>query len=123
MKIKIPNKSVLVYAACIAISLLGCILQSIALVKTDAVLRGITAEQDRQVFSTVSAVLPRTDALYLLRECGGKIGVYDAKTDILIDIVDVFAASLPAADRTALRQGLPIRSLAELASVIEDLST
>lgn len=124
MKIKIPNKSTLLYAALLAACLLGCTLQSISLAQTQKLLHRMEDNKnaDSAVIS-VSAPMLAKDALFYLKECGGKIGIFDAKTEILIDIIDVFSVSLPTADRQALGQGIPIYSFTELASVIEDLST
>lgn len=64
-----------------------------------------------------------TDAIYRLYECGGKIGIYDAKTEILIDIVDVYVSTLPAADRIALKKGIDIFAFSELADIIADFTS
>ncbi|MBQ4599224.1 MAG: hypothetical protein IJB19_04880 [Clostridia bacterium] len=63
------------------------------------------------------------DAIYRLYECGGKIGIYDAKTEVLIDIIDVLVTTLPSADRLALKKGIEIYAFSDLAQIIEDFST
>ncbi len=120
MKIKLPNKNILLYSALLAAVLLCCLLQIIALRKTKVFLQNA---EGSDIAVSASASPLSGDTLFLLRECGGKIGIFDAKSNILVDVIDVFAASLPVADQKALRQGVEVRSFAELASMIEDLST
>ena len=60
------------------------------------------------------------DPLYILRECGEKIGIFDPATDVLLGFVDVFVSTLPENDRTALRNGLAVYSFSELSERIED---
>lgn len=121
MKIKFPNKNVLLYSALLSAALLGCALQGLSLAKADAVLRSIQGDESSAVAAFAS--VPTQDALFFLRECGGKIGIFDASSDILVDIIDVYAASLPAMDRKALENGIAIRSFSELSALIEDLTT
>lgn len=121
MKIKIPNKNVLLYSALLAAALLSCTLQGFSLAKADAVLRSIRGGDSSAI--AVFASAPTQNALFFLRECGGKVGIFDASSNILVDIIDVYAASLPVADRRALENGIAIRSFSELSALIEDLST
>ena len=62
-------------------------------------------------------------ALYTLRTCGGKIGIYDAASGLLLDFVDVLVETLPEQDRMALARGITLYSFSDLASIIEDFST
>ena len=71
----------------------------------------------------ICAAFPESEVIYRLYECGGKIGIYDAKTDILIDIVDVFVSTLSNSDRIALKKGIEISSFSELAKIIDDFSS
>lgn len=123
MKIKLPNKKTVFFAVLLSASICGCILQAIALAKANT-LYGMAKEQNesRTVFAAESPMLAG-DALFRLRECGGKIGIFDAKTEILVDIIDVFVVSLPTADQNALQQGIEIFSFTDLVSIVEDLST
>lgn len=124
MKTKTLKKSTLLYVASLTACLLGCILQSIRLGQTQKLLHSIENNPfENSPAISVSAPMLTRDALFCLKECGGKIGIFDAKTEILVDIIDVFSISLPTADRKALQKGIPIYSFTELASIIEDLST
>ena len=123
MKIKLPNKPILLYIALLAASLMGCILQSISLTQTQKLLHAMAEPAESAPSISVSTPMLAKDALFCLKECGGKIGVFDAKTNVLIDIIDVFPVTLPAADRQALQKGISIYSFSELSSVLEDLST
>ena len=63
------------------------------------------------------------NAIYRLYECGGKIGVFDAKSEIIIDVLDIFVYSLPKKDRESLKSGIDIFSFSELSKIIDDFST
>lgn len=124
MKIKFPNKTT-IFAVALLCTVLFCgVMQCISIANTAKLLRRIeNYETDSQSVYVAAEPMLASDALYRLYECGGKIGIYDAKTEILIDIIDVFAASLPAGDRQALKKGIEIYSFSELADIIEDFST
>ena len=78
--------------------------------------------ESRSVYAADAPMLA-SDAIYRLYECGGKIGIYDAKTEVLIDIIDVLVTTLPSADRLALKKGIEIYTFSDLAQIIEDFST
>jgi len=59
-------------------------------------------------------------AIYIMRENGGKISIYDAKTENIIKTLDVYVFTLPESDREYLKQGIEIYSESELISLIED---
>lgn len=59
------------------------------------------------------------EAMYMLKEYNGVIGVFDM-SGVLTDIIDVEIKSLPEADRVMLSAGIPAHSNRELASLIED---
>ena len=108
MKIKLPDKKKLItWAIIFSFALLGIIAGIYAILTHRAIrdirtqLEAVTSESK---ITHVSAPMIATDAIYRLYECGGKIGIYDAKTEILIDIVDVYVSTLPAADRIALKK-------------------
>ena len=61
--------------------------------------------------------------MYRLYECGGKIGIYDADTEVIIDIIDIFVSTLPKSDREALKSGIDVYSFTELSEIIDDFST
>ena len=124
MKIKFPNKTTVFAIALLCTVLACCIMQCVNMANTTKLLYRIeTYETNSKSVYVAAAPMLASDAIYRLYECGGKIGIYDAKTEILIDIIDVFAATLPAADRQALKKGIEIYSFSELAGIIEDFST
>ena len=73
--------------------------------------------------AAVAAPMLSGNALYTLRTCGGKIGIYDAASGLLLDFVDVLVETLPEQDRMALARGITLYSFSDLASIIEDFST
>ncbi len=127
MKIKLPDKKKLItWAIIFSFALLGIIAGIYAILTHRAIrdirtqLEAVTSESK---ITHVSAPMIATDAIYRLYECGGKIGIYDAKTEILIDIVDVYVSTLPAADRIALKKGIDIFAFSELADIIADFTS
>ena len=121
MKLAIKNKTMLIEIALLFGILLCICLQCILLIHA---FRKETIDKNDTDSLAVPASLMRTgDAVYLLYECGEKIGIYDAKTGILVDIIHVFASSLPPNDQMALKKGIPVFSISELAAIIEDFST
>lgn len=60
-------------------------------------------------------------SLYVLRVQGGEVCVFQG--DTLVQRTGVSAASLPASDRTLLDGGISVSSPAELASLLEDLTS
>lgn len=127
MKIKLPDKKNLItWTIIFSFALLGIIAGIYAILTHRAIrdirtqLEAVTSESK---ITHVSAPMIATDAIYRLYECGGKIGIYDAKTEILIDIVDVYVSTLPAADRIALKKGIDIFAFSELADIIADFTS
>lgn len=124
MKIKFANKALLLKIILPTAILLILAIQIYTLVSTVNVLKLVRKETQNAV-ATYAAHAPMLskDALYCLYECGGKIGIYDAKSSILIDVVDVFTSSLPHADRQALKKGIEIYSFSDLSKIIDDFSS
>lgn len=124
MKIKIPNKRTFFLGALLFALLFSCIAQCINLFYTNQMLHRIEQQESesRSVYAADAPMLA-SDAIYRLYECGGKIGIYDAKTEVLIDIIDVLVTTLPSADRLALKKGIEIYTFSDLAQIIEDFST
>lgn len=127
MKFKIPNKkyvlcgiSAVVVITFFAMGLTNVVMTSRVSKRLDRAASVYATATDTEVIT--APLLPR-EVIYRLYECGGKIGIYDAKTDILIDIIDVLAATLPHADRQALKKGIDIYTFADLAKIIDDFSS
>ncbi len=122
MKIKIPDKEILLFATAIA-GIVICItvecisLAGIMKIKEETPTKEIACEV------TENMELLTNNAIYRLRECGGKVGIYDAETNIIIDIIDIFVSTLPKNDRIALKNGIEIYSFKELSEIINDFST
>ena len=124
MKIKIPSKKTVFYGALLLALLFCCVAQCISLSYTTTLLHRVEQQEavSRSVYAA-NAPMIASDAIYRLYECGGKIGIYDAKTEVLIDIIDVLVTTLPSADRLALKKGIEIYTFSDLAQIIEDFST
>lgn len=124
MKIKIPSKKTVFYGALLFTLLFCCVTQCINLSYTNKLLHQAEQQEtnSRSVYAA-DAPMIASDAIYRLYECGGKIGIYDAKTEVLIDIIDVLVTTLPSADRLALKKGIEIYTFSDLAQIIEDFST
>jgi hypothetical protein len=61
------------------------------------------------------------EILYIAKEYENKIGIFDTSGRLLRSI-DIYTKTLPKADRALLREGIELRSEAELISLIEDYS-
>lgn len=126
MKFKIPNKETIFFGitlACIAL----CIILQIIIMCT---LSNVSSKeaydyQEKEVICVSQGQTANFDnnAIYRLYECGGKVGVFDAQSDIIIDVLDIFVYSLPKSDREALKNGIDIYSFSELSKIIDDFST
>lgn len=124
MKIKFPSKKTVLVGALLSALLFCCTAQGINLFYTNKLLHRIEQQEtDSRSVYAADAPMIASDAIYRLYECGGKIGIYDAKTEVLIDIIDVLVTTLPAADRLALKKGIDIYAFSDLARIIEDFST
>ena len=124
MKMKLPTKESVMQGIIFLAILCSCIAQCIGISYTKSALQRIENKQQesRSVYSA-NAPMIASDAIYRLYECGGKIGIYDAKSEVLIDIIDVLVTTLPPADRLALKKGIDIYAFSDLAQIIEDFST
>ena len=124
MKLKLPCREKLV-----TISLLVCLAIVASAFAAFAAVTHRTLESLRTELhdvkhdAAVAAPLLPGNALYTLRTCGGKIGIYDAASGLLLDFVDVLVETLPEQDRMALARGITLYSFSDLASIIEDFST
>ena len=123
MKIKLTDKKTIITAIIVAAAIL-IITQIVLLYNSVKILKLAAAETEEYtpVYASTKPMLSQ-DALYCLYECGGKIGIYDAKSSILVDMIDVFAASLPPSDRKALKNGIEIFSFSELSEIIDDFTS
>lgn len=124
MKIKLPSKKTVLIGAFCAALLFCCTAECINLFYTNKLLHRVEQQEteSRSVYAATAPMIA-SDAIYRLYECGGKIGIYDAKTEVLIDIIDVLVTTLPTADRLALKKGIEIYTFSDLAQIIEDFST
>ena len=121
MKLAIKNKKLLFGITLLSGILLCLFLQCILLIYT--IRNNTTEKNNTDALAVLASPVRQGDAIYLLYECGEKIGIYDAKTGILIDVIHVFASSLPSNDQIALKKGIAVFSISELAAIIEDFST
>ena len=119
MKVKLPNKEIILLATAIAAIVVCITMQCISLVGISK----INKEDDIACEATITTEIVANKAIYRLCECGGKVGIYDAETNIIIDIIDIFVSTLPKNDRIALKNGIEIYSFKELSEIIEDFST
>ena len=124
MKIKLPSKATVFYGILLSAILFCCTAQCISIAYTKNCIQSIERQlQESRSIYAVDAPMIASNAIYRLYECGGKIGIYDAKSEVLIDIIDVLVTTLPPADRMALKKGIEIYAFSELAQIIEDFST
>ena len=84
-------------------------------IKTEEVYFFIDA--DKKAESTAN----EGEILYIAKEYEDKIGIFDTAGRLLRSI-DIYTKTLPKADRALLREGIELRSEAELISLIEDYS-
>ena len=59
--------------------------------------------------------------LFIVREHGGIIGVFDGDGRLLYSL-DIYVKTLPEADRALLKEGITVHSKKELRALIEDYS-
>ena len=124
MKIILKNKTIIVKIIILSVVLLSLSIQLVTLINIKSVVKIVKSEPDSELETCIqTAPMLSRDAVYYLYECGGKIGIYDAKSSILIDIVDVFTDSLPANDKVALKKGIAIYSFTDLSKIIDDFSS
>lgn len=127
MKLKIASKENIFFGItlfCIAVCI---VLQCITLGSVYKILSDVHTDEVTE-YDTVNKSSPNTQkvasgAMYRLYECGGKIGIYDAETEVIIDIIDIFVSTLPKSDKAALSEGIDVYSFTELSKIIDDFST
>lgn len=124
MKIKLPSKKYLIIIGTVLIILLFSLIIT-NIIATEKVFSKIKSSlvKENELATFAVATIESSEPVYILYECGGKIGIYDAKTDMLIDIIDVFVSTLPKNDRLALKEGILVSSFRELTQLINDFST
>ena len=60
---------------------------------------------------------------FLLQARGGFVAVYDCDAGRVVQMTDTPVSALPAADRDALRRGIPCGSAADAARRLEDFGS
>jgi hypothetical protein len=63
------------------------------------------------------------DALFVVKEYEGQVGVYDIEDGALLEVVNVYTQTLPYNDRRYLEAGVIISSLGELVEIYQDLTS
>ena len=123
MKIKLTDKRTIIVILTIVVVLV--LATQAAILYTSAKILNLAKSETEEYVPAYVSEKPMLgqDAQYCLYECGGKIGIYDAKSNILIDMIDVFAASLPLSDRKALKQGIEVFSFSDLSDIIVDFTS
>jgi hypothetical protein len=87
-------------------------------------LRGIAAEGGAQPDYYVGAAAEPAGAQYVLRDCGGYIGVYAAgKPAEPEQITDIEVSRLRDTDRKLLYSGIPVSDRGELLALLEDFGS
>lgn len=61
--------------------------------------------------------------LYVLGAKDGKLTVYAADGYTVVDVLDTYVYSLPLSDREAVAKGIPVYTVNELISLIEDYTS
>ena len=124
MKLKLPRREKIVLSALLICVVIVTSAFSVFAAVTHRTLQNLRAAlSDAGHEAAVAAPMLAGNALYTLRSCGGKIGIYDATSGLLLDFVDVLVETLPEQDRLALARGITLYSFSDLASIIEDFST
>ncbi len=125
MKLKLPSKKHMLYTGIIATIVIFCTAMLLNIISTQKLLNEINQSKISASMATYAQSIDSlsSEATYRLYECGGKIGIYDAKTEILIDIIDVFVSTLPQNDKLALESGIDIFDFSELVKIINDFTT
>lgn len=125
MKFKLPSKKHMLHGvAALAFALLCTVLCTNIVFTKNLLNRMDTHTEDELQLVYASATDHISgEAMYRLYECGGKIGIYDAKTEILIDIIDVFVSTLPKGDRQSLKKGIDVFAFSDLVQIINDFTT
>ena len=124
MKLKLPSRekrTLLALLLCLVMVTSAFSVFAAVTHRTMRRLRAALSAAERE--AAVAAPMLSGNALYTLYECGGKSGIYDANSGLLLDFVDVLVETLPEQDRMALKRGITLYSFSDLASIIEDFST
>lgn len=125
MKIKLPSKKILLNSTIILLTTLFFTLIITNILFTKKLFLKINSLfiKENESIAVINASVAESAPIYTLYECSGKIGIFDSKTNVLIDIIDVFVSTLPIKDRISLKEGLDVYSLKELTEIIVDLTT
>ena len=125
MKIKLPSKKILIIGASTLLTAMffTLIITNILFTKKLFLKINSFSTNKNESIAVINTAAIETSPIYTLYECSGKIGIYDSKTNVLIDIIDVFVSTLPIKDRISLKDGLDVYSLKELTEIIVDLTT
>lgn len=123
MKFKFFNTKVIFWGIAAILFIIGCVNVTLTSIVSRQLKNASAYATETSAVQVMAAPKLPSEVIYRLYECGGKIGIYDAKTDILIDIIDVLASTLPKSDRLALKKGIDIYTFADLAKIIDDFSS
>ena len=124
MNINISKRNLCIVLVSVVIcSLLYCTLFSFFLFK-----RFERLEESVNCFSNTRGDFPEENVpipvqSYIMKEYNGKIGIYDAKNNELLKILDVYVATLPKADRKMLSEGISAKSEYELVMLVQDYTS
>ena len=115
-----------------AILLVMCILGISILSKKKAepikelIVETVIKTEEVYIFVEHTENLPETtiseDVLFIVKEYQEKIGVFDT-SGRLLSTIDIYTKTLPKTDIALLKEGIKLRSEAELHSLIEDYSS
>ncbi len=61
--------------------------------------------------------------MYVLGEKDGRLAVYSADRQSVIDLLDTYIYSLPLSDREAISEGIAVYSVNELVALIQDYTS
>ena len=81
----------------------------------------LTIQEPSDTESTETLVTPQR--MYVLGAKDGKLTVYASDGYTVVDVLDTYVYSLPLSDREAVAEGIPIYSVNELISLIEDYTS
>ena len=85
---------------------------------------GITAREAETPDYYISSAAQARGAEYILRDCGGYIGVYSADGGTEPEnVTDIEVAGLRRSDRELLRSGIPVSDRSELLALLEDFGS
>ena len=81
------------------------------------------SEQSPDTVGETQSVISAKERLYVLGAKDGRLTVYASDGYTVIDVLDTFIYSLPLSDREAVSEGIPVYSINELVSLIEDYTS